>query len=352
VRNQKAFTLVELLVVIGIIALLISILLPALNKARQQAVLVQCMSNLKQCGMACNAYSADNHGVVLPSVYWGTNANPPSFSTNGSTTGFMDDEWPVLLVARGYIPNPQINYTVGETWIGATAATSVLVCPAVRNLISESNITGMSPTNTQQFTDGFDRRVSNWIQPGLIVDIGYGINAGVYTGTRSNLSSGSDPYGTNAAGVDTDVNAGGYTGSGYGFDTPANPTSTSQAGQPCVGAYQISSFKDTSDTVFLFDGTEWNGFIVTANGVVVIQYRISGARHGGTYTSTISATSPPTIASANGVNISGQTNVLFLDGHVETVPRNELPYKDTQWVGFRGTQMIPNTHYIWNIKQQ
>src|SRR6202041_1038862 len=109
-----------------------------------------------QWGMACNAYSADNHGVIIPSVYWGTNPNPPANSTNGSTTGFMDDEWAVLLVARGYIPNPQIKYTVGETWVGATAATSVLVCPAVRNLISESNITGMSPSNTQQFTDGFD----------------------------------------------------------------------------------------------------------------------------------------------------------------------------------------------------
>jgi len=70
-RRPVGFTLVELLVVIGIIALLISILLPSLSKSRKQARMVQCMSNLRSVGQAAMQYSITNGGVVLPSIIWG-----------------------------------------------------------------------------------------------------------------------------------------------------------------------------------------------------------------------------------------------------------------------------------------
>src|SRR5215831_15998174 len=123
-RQRLGFTLTELLVVVGLIAVLISLLLPAVGKARAAANSTGCLSNLRQMGTAWAMYITENHGR-LPDYVWGTPA-PPDVAWQLSWPGLLEAHkvsGSTLLCpgAGGPIPFTQANKGFGNVsyaWTG------------------------------------------------------------------------------------------------------------------------------------------------------------------------------------------------------------------------------------------
>ncbi|HEV7301854.1 MAG TPA: DUF1559 domain-containing protein [Tepidisphaeraceae bacterium] len=141
-KNRRGFTLVELLVVIGIIALLLGILLPSLGKARESAREVQCASNLRQWGLGFTMYVDANKGT-MPSD------GPEDGNSNGNritgpdlrgwdSDGLWFNAVPPLLNGKSY-NQMYADHIAGTTRLPLDGDNSIFVCPVASTAVNRTS---------------------------------------------------------------------------------------------------------------------------------------------------------------------------------------------------------------------
>jgi prepilin-type N-terminal cleavage/methylation domain-containing protein/prepilin-type processing-associated H-X9-DG protein len=338
-RNRGGgFTLVELLVVIGIIAVLIGVLLPALNKARKTSQQAQCASNMRQITAAMLLYINDNRGVFPPAMI-SDNYHATTDPTNPYLDGWF---WAGELVNQHYIAGPNVLATAsnpGTTGNKATnidftkAADSVFFCPSAFR--PDEKLPGIG---TGTGTLG-----------GYPTDFGAN-NTGVYGVASAPRSDGQSPYAvvtwyqlvmitsvkTTSANNQVAWPGGTNTAPFIFFDVTKGAIG-GPAGQLQYGGYRrnlsmvrhsayMAMLVESGSCNWLMDGTGNTPGSGTAPNGAVQWLPCIAARHG------------QVVDHGNSAN----TNIAFFDGHVDSFPTQPFQTFSTTGTASNTTSGAPN----------
>ncbi len=116
--RRLGFTLVELLIVVGIVALLTAILLPVFIAARERARTTACASNLRQLHLAFSLYVADNSGYLPPYI---TDSNRQVTRPDGTTFLVQDQSAELVFGLKPYVQAPAVWFCPSDVYAGQNA---------------------------------------------------------------------------------------------------------------------------------------------------------------------------------------------------------------------------------------